>query len=131
MFTAFALGTVLALLAWGVLADRGGTGGDRRWACRGSLAMFGAASADGYTALLAWMVLAGMLSSSAVAASGRAVFRVVPRDERGLALGLRQTAVAGRRRARLVHAASARVLSRRGCRAVRAGGRDARGDAVA
>ena len=59
----------------------------------GSLAMFGAASADGYTALLAWMALAGMLSSSAVAASGRAVFGWFPRDERGLALGLRQTAV--------------------------------------
>ena len=59
----------------------------------GSLAMFGAAAADGYTALLAWMALAGMLSSAAVAASGRAVFGWFPRDERGLALGLRQTAV--------------------------------------
>jgi sugar phosphate permease len=94
VFTAFALGTVLTLLAWGVLSDRAGErvviGGGL---AAGSLAMFGAAAADGYTALLAWMALAGMLSSAAVAASGRAVFGWFPRDERGLALGLRQTAV--------------------------------------
>jgi sugar phosphate permease len=94
VFTAFALGTVVTLLAWGVLSDRAGErmviGGGL---AAGSLAMFAAASADGYTALLAWMALAGMLGSSAVAASGRAVFGWFPRDERGLALGLRQTAV--------------------------------------
>ena len=94
VFTAFALGTVLTLLAWGVLSDRAGErlviGGGL---AAGSLAMFGAAAADGYTALLAWMALAGMLSSSGVAASGRAVFGWFPREERGLALGLRQTAV--------------------------------------
>ena len=55
--------------------------------------MFAAASSHGYTALLVWMALAGMLGSSAIAASGRAVFGWFPRDERGLALGLRQTAV--------------------------------------
>jgi sugar phosphate permease len=94
VFTAFALGTVITLLAWGVLSDRrgeravisGGLGA-------GALAMFAAASSHGYTALLVWMVLAGMLGSSALAASGRAVFGWFPRTERGLALGLRQTAV--------------------------------------
>jgi sugar phosphate permease len=94
VFTAFALGTLLTLLAWGVLSDRAGErvviGGGL---AAGSLAMFAAAAADGYLALLAWMALAGMLSSSAVAASGRAVFGWFPREERGLALGLRQTAV--------------------------------------
>ena len=44
-------------------------------------------------ALLAWMALAGMLGSAGIAASGRAVFGWFPRDERGFALGLRQTAV--------------------------------------
>jgi sugar phosphate permease len=39
------------------------------------------------------MALAGMLASAGIAASGRAVFGWFPRDERGLALGLRQTAV--------------------------------------
>jgi len=94
VFTAFALGTVVTLLAWGMLSDRrgeravisGGLGA-------GALAMFAAASSDGYTALLAWMALTGMLGSSALAASGRAVFGWFPRAERGLALGLRQTAV--------------------------------------
>jgi sugar phosphate permease len=94
VFTAFAVGTVLTLLAWGVLSDRAGerlviAGG----LAAGSLAMFAAASAQGYVALLIWMTLAGMLGSSAIAASGRAVFGWFPRDERGLALGLRQTAV--------------------------------------
>jgi MFS family permease len=94
VFTAFALGTVLTLLAWGVLSDRAGEriviGGGL---AAGGLAMLAAASSHGYTALLVWMALAGMLGSSAVAASGRAVFGWFPRDERGLALGLRQTAV--------------------------------------
>jgi sugar phosphate permease len=94
VFTAFALGTVLTLLAWGMASDvRGerlviatGLGG-------GSAGLFAAASSHGYTALLVWMTLAGMLGSAGIAASGRAVFGWFPRRERGLALGLRQTAV--------------------------------------
>jgi sugar phosphate permease len=94
VFTAFALGTVLTLLAWGMAADaRGerlviasGLGG-------GSAGLFAAASSHGYTALLVWMTIAGMLGSAGIAASGRAVFGWFPRNERGLALGLRQTAV--------------------------------------
>ena len=94
VFTAFAVGTVVTLLAWAVLSDRrserlviaSGLGA-------GGIAMLGAAAADGYVALLAWMALAGMLGSAGIAASGRAVFGWFPRDERGLALGLRQTAV--------------------------------------
>jgi sugar phosphate permease len=39
------------------------------------------------------VALAGALGASGIAASGRAVFHWFPRDERGLALGLRQTAV--------------------------------------
>ena len=94
VFTAFAVGTVTTLLAWGVASDRRG----ERVVIAvglgvGSVAMFAAARADGYVALLAWMALAGMLSSAAIAASGRAVFGWFPREERGLALGLRQTAV--------------------------------------
>jgi sugar phosphate permease len=94
VFTAFAVGTFVTLLAWGVLSDRRGerlviaTG-----LITGAVALFGAARADGYTALLAWMTLAGMLGSAGIAASGRAVFGWFPRDERGLALGIRQTAV--------------------------------------
>jgi sugar phosphate permease len=94
VFTAFAIGTVATLLAWGVASDRRG---ERVVIAAGlgagAVAMFAAASSDAYVALLAWMALAGMLGSAAVAASGRAVFGWFPRDERGLALGLRQTAV--------------------------------------
>jgi sugar phosphate permease len=43
--------------------------------------------------LLGGTALAGALGASGIAASGRAVFNWFPRDERGLALGLRQTAV--------------------------------------
>ena len=94
VFTAFAVGTVATLLAWGVASDRRGERLVIAFGLgAGSVAMFAAARADGYVALLAWMALAGMLSSAAVAASGRAVFGWFPRDERGLALGLRQTAV--------------------------------------
>ncbi|HEX6669225.1 MAG TPA: MFS transporter [Gemmatimonadales bacterium] len=93
-FTAFALGTVITLLAWGGLSDRAG----ERWVIAaglgaGSLALAAAASVDGYAAFLGALVVAGMLGSSAISASGRAVFGWFPRDERGLALGLRQTAV--------------------------------------
>lgn len=94
VFTAFALGTVLTLLAWAVLSDRVG---ERRVVAiglaAGSLAMAGVAATDGYPALLGGVALAGMLGSSAISASGRAVFGWFPRSERGLALGLRQTAV--------------------------------------
>jgi sugar phosphate permease len=94
VFTAFALGTVLTLLAWGVLADRAGEGRVVALGLgAGSLALAGVASADGYPALLAGVAVAGMLGSSAIAASGRAIFGWFPRGERGLALGLRQTAV--------------------------------------
>ena len=94
VFTAFALGTVLTLLAWGVLSDRRGeraviSGG----LAAGALAMFAAASSHGYTALLIWMAARRHAQLEAMAASGRAVFGWFPRSERGLALGLRQTAV--------------------------------------
>jgi sugar phosphate permease len=94
VFTAFAVGTVLTLLAWGMASDRRG---ERAviavGLAGGAVAMLAAAHSHGYLALLGWMTLAGLLGSSAIAASGRAVFGWFPRDERGLALGLRQTAV--------------------------------------
>jgi sugar phosphate permease len=94
VFTAFAVGTVLTLLAWGVASDaRGERAIIAAGLAGGSAAMFAAASSHGYVALLVWMALAGMLGSAGIAASGRAVFGWFPRDERGFALGLRQTAV--------------------------------------
>lgn len=94
VFSSFGLGTVATLLAWGVLADR--VGERPVIACglgAASLVMAGVAASDGYGALLAGVALAGALGAAGIAASGRAVFHWFPRDERGLALGLRQTAV--------------------------------------
>jgi sugar phosphate permease len=94
VFTSFGVGTVATLLAWGVLADRVG---ERPVIAVGlgtaSLVLAGVAASDGYGALLAGVALAGALGAAGIAASGRAVFNWFPRDERGLALGLRQTAV--------------------------------------
>jgi sugar phosphate permease len=94
VFTAFGLGTVATVLAWGVLADRIG----ERVVIAGGVAiaavlMAGVAASNGYPALLGGVALAGAFGASGIAASGRAVFNWFPRDERGLALGLRQTAV--------------------------------------
>jgi sugar phosphate permease len=94
VFTAFSVGVVITLLAWGVASDaRGERVVIATGLAGGSAAMFAAAGSHGYTALLVWMAAAGMLGSAGIAASGRAVFGWFPRDERGLALGLRQTAV--------------------------------------
>ena len=96
MFTAFALGTVVTLLAWGVAVGPHGRarGHRRRRSAAVALAMFAAASSHGYGALLVWMrARRHVRMRAALAASGRAVFGWFPRSERGLALGLRQTAV--------------------------------------
>ena len=94
VFTSFGAGTVLTVYAWGALVDRIGE--------RAVLALGPAASGvvlasavlvEGYAALLAAMLVAGMFSAAATGGSGRAVFAWFPRRERGLALGLRQTAV--------------------------------------
>jgi sugar phosphate permease len=94
VLTSAALGVMVTLLAWGWLADRigerivisAGLGG-------GALALVGAAEVDGYGALIAMLALAGALSASASAASGRAVIGWFGRSERGLALGIRQMSV--------------------------------------
>jgi sugar phosphate permease len=94
VFTAFGAGTVLTVYAWGVLADRVG---ERLVLALGPAvgggALAAATLASGYVALLAGMFVAGLFAAAATSGSGRAVFGWFPRDERGLALGLRQTAV--------------------------------------
>ena len=94
VFTAFGLGTVATVYAWGVLADRVG----ERLVLAIGPAVGGAALAlvalaDGLASLLAGMFVAGVFAAAATSGSGRAVFGWFPRAERGLALGLRQTAV--------------------------------------
>jgi sugar phosphate permease len=94
VFTAFGTGTVLTVYTWGVLADRVG---ERLVLALGPAVGGGALAAvtlaSGYLALLAGMFVAGLFAAAATSGSGRAVFGWFARDERGLALGLRQTAV--------------------------------------
>ena len=94
VLSAFGWGVLLTLLLWGALADRIG---ERAVISSGlglgSLALAAAAFAPSLTALLAALFVAGLLSASAAAASGRAVMGWFPRTERGFALGIRQMAV--------------------------------------
>jgi sugar phosphate permease len=88
------VGTSLTLLPWGLLADRFGerlvlvlglTG------CAGLLVAL--AFAPGFGALVVLLAAAGAAGASVNSASGRAVMQWFAADERGLALGVRQTAI--------------------------------------
>ncbi len=88
------VGGTLTLLPWGLAADRfgerlvmaAGLAG-----CAGCLA--GAAFAPSAVGLGALLVLAGAAGAGVNAASGRAVMQWFGANERGLALGVRQTAI--------------------------------------
>ncbi len=88
------IGLTVAMLPWGFAVDRFG----ERWtltvglgACSGFLA--GAAYAPGFVSLVLLLGLAGIAGGSVQSGSGRAVMRWFEADERGLAFGIRQTAV--------------------------------------
>ncbi|GAA0897558.1 MFS transporter [Pseudonocardia zijingensis] len=89
------VGLLLALVAWGAAADRFG---ERRVMSTGlllgSVAMGVAALAPvGHSTLrLVLLALGGALAASVFAASGRLVMGWFPRHERGVAMGVRQTA---------------------------------------
>jgi sugar phosphate permease len=88
------IGTLLTLLPWGLLADRMGerlvltTG---LGAC--AVALVAAGRAETFPSLLLLIGLVGAAGASVNAASGRAVMQWFPASERGLALGVRQTAI--------------------------------------
>jgi MFS family permease len=88
------IGTMLTLLPWGLLADRIG---ERLVLAIGlgacGAALIGAAHADSFTQLVVLLALAGAAGASVNSASGRAVMEWFPASERGLALGVRQTAI--------------------------------------
>jgi MFS family permease len=88
------VGTMLTLLPWGLLADRIG---ERLVLAVGlgacAAALIGAANADSFTQLVVLLALAGAAGASVNSASGRAVMQWFPASERGLALGVRQTAI--------------------------------------
>jgi nitrate/nitrite transporter NarK len=88
------VGLTLALLPWGLAADRWG----ERWTLALGLGgcaacLVGAAFAPSYASLVVFLGLAGIAGGSVQSGSGRAVMRWFGPDRRGLALGVRQTAV--------------------------------------
>jgi sugar phosphate permease len=88
------VGMIAALLPWGFAVDRFG----ERWMLPLGLTLCGlavgaAAFAPGFGSLVLLIVLVGATGASVQSGSGRAVMRWFGADERGLALGLRQTAV--------------------------------------
>jgi sugar phosphate permease len=94
VLAAVGLGMLFTLLPWGLLADRIG---ERAVIVLGPVvaagALVGAAGADGYPGIVAWLVAAGAFGASVNAASGRAVMGWFGDRERGLALGIRQSAI--------------------------------------
>jgi sugar phosphate permease len=87
-------GSVLTLVPWGMAADRFG---ERAVLVTGlgtcGLALLGASGATGFWPLLGWLLAAGMSGASVQSASGRAVMAWFAHAQRGLALGIRQTAI--------------------------------------
>ena len=87
-------GLVLTLAAWGSAADRCG----ERWVLASGMGLAGvvlllATTVHGTLALGACFVLAGAAGASVHASSGRLILGWFPARERGLAMGLRQTAL--------------------------------------
>ena len=94
VLAAIGIGMLFTLLPWGLLADRL----DERAVIAVGLTLAGLAlGAAGMTAtyptLLAALIAAGAFGASVNAASGRAVMSWFGAEERGLALGIRQTAI--------------------------------------
>jgi sugar phosphate permease len=91
---AVGIGMLFTLLLWGLLADRVseriviGIG-----LSVAGLAIVAAGHTHSYGALVAVLFVAGATGASVNAASGRAVMGWFPEHERGLALGVRQTAI--------------------------------------
>jgi sugar phosphate permease len=87
-------GMTLTLLGWGLLTDRVG---ERIVISLGlscaAVLLAVAATVDDFWLLVALVTLAGMAGAAVNAATGRAVMSWFPAHERGLALGIRQTAV--------------------------------------
>ena len=88
-----AFGLVLTLIAWGYAADRLG---ERLVLAAGSLltaaASLAAACGHSLVGLCVFLFAGGMAAASSNSASGRLVVGWFPADQRGLAMGIRQTA---------------------------------------
>jgi len=88
------LGTTATLLPWGLLADRIGERAVLGTGLSGcAAATAGAAYAPGLPSLCALLALGGAAGAGVNSATGRAVMTWFGSDERGFALGVRQTAI--------------------------------------
>jgi sugar phosphate permease len=88
------VGGTLTLLPWGLLADRIGERVVLTAGVAGAAAgLFGAAFTSGWVSLVVLLALAGAAGASVNAASGRAVMSWFGPEQRGLALGIRQTSI--------------------------------------
>ena len=94
LFAAEWTGSLLTLFAWGLLTDRFG---ERRVLVLGlglcGVFLIAAAETSGFAGLALLVGLASATGGSVNSASGRAVMHWFGREERGLALGIRQTAI--------------------------------------
>jgi MFS family permease len=94
LISASLAGSVLSLVPWGYATDRFGERGVLVLGIGScGLALLAAAASHGFWGLLTALVLAGILGASVQSASGRAVMAAFPPTQRGLALGIRQTAI--------------------------------------
>jgi nitrate/nitrite transporter NarK len=88
------VGTLLTLLPWGLAADRFGERLVLTVGMLGSaLCLVGAAFASSYEELVIFLGLVGAAGGAVNSASGRAVMHWFGPEERGFALGVRQTAI--------------------------------------
>jgi MFS family permease len=88
------IGSMATLLPWGLLTDRIGERAVLTIGLLGcSAALAGAAFTPSFAGLVAMLTVAGASGGSVNAASGRAVMSWFSPAQRGLALGIRQTAV--------------------------------------
>jgi sugar phosphate permease len=88
------VGSVVSLIPWGYATDRFGERSVLALGTAGcGVALLAAAHARGFWALSALLCVAGGVGASVQSASGRAVLHWFPQQQRGLALGIRQTAI--------------------------------------
>jgi sugar phosphate permease len=94
VLSAVNIGLVVTLIGWGLLADRLGERSTIAVGLTGSaVALAAAGHAGSFASLVALLVFAGALGGCVQSGSGRAVMAWFAPAERGLALGIRQTAV--------------------------------------
>jgi MFS family permease len=88
------IGTTVALIPWGLAADRFGERIVMSLGLAGcAVFLVASAFAPGFPALVGLLALAGASGAAVNSASGRAVMQWFDASERGLALGIRQSAI--------------------------------------